>query len=119
MVAAQLQALGESLTLAKAAGLDLHRVLDVLSVTDFKSPIFDGVGPTVLAGDYAPAFALDLMVKDVGLIKGFASTVGVPMPGTEQVTSTLIEAQAAGYGQENASALIKVIAKRGGVELAG
>ena len=118
VVAAQLQALGESLTLAKAAGLDLHRVLEVLAVTDFKSPIFEGVGPTVLADDYTPAFALDLMVKDVGLIQQFASTVGVTMRGTEEVFSTLAEAQAAGYGKENASALIKVIAKQGGVDLA-
>ncbi|KRE95469.1 2-hydroxy-3-oxopropionate reductase [Nocardioides sp. Soil774] len=118
VVAAQLMALGESLTLAKAAGLDLDRVLGVLAVTDFRSPIFDGVGPTVLDDDYTPAFALDLMAKDVGLIQQFGSSVGVEMHGASQAADTLAEAQAQGFGQENASALIKVIANHGGVRLA-
>ena len=118
VVAAQLMALGESLTLAKAAGLDLDRVLEVLAVTDFRSPIFDGVGPTVLDDDYTPAFALDLMAKDVGLIQQFGSSVGVEMRGAVQAADTLAEAQAQGLGRENASALIKVIASHGGVGLA-
>lgn len=118
VVAAQLTALGESLTLAKAAGLDLDRVLGVLAVTDFRSPIFDGVGPSVLEDDYTPAFALDLMAKDVGLIRDFGSTVGVGMKGADHAADLLEDAQAAGFGRENASALIKVIAKNGGVDLA-
>ena len=118
VVAAQLSALGESLTLAKAAGLDLDRVLGVLAVTDFRSPIFDGVGPSVLDDDYTPAFALDLMAKDVGLIRDFGSSVGVEMRGAAQVAETLADAQARGFGGENASALVKVIASDGGVTLA-
>lgn len=117
VVAAQLQALGEALTLARAAGLDLSLVLDVLGVTDFRSPIFDGVGPSVLVGDYSPSFALDLMLKDARLIQEFAATVRAPVAGTDLVESTLTEAVARGYGGENASALIKVIAERGGVDL--
>ena len=118
VVAAQLTALGESLTLAKAAGLDLDRVLGVLAVTDFRSPIFDGVGPSVLDDDYTPSFALDLMAKDVGLIRDFGASVGVEMRGAEQAAGTLAEAQAQGFGRENASALVKVIARDGGVTLA-
>lgn len=117
VVAAQLAALGESLSLARAAGLDLDRVLGVLAVTDFRSPIFDGVGASVLDDDYTPAFALDLMAKDVGLIRDFGSTVGVTMRGAAQVAEVLADAQAAGYGRENASALIKVIARDAGVTL--
>lgn len=118
VVAAQLTALGESMTLAKAAGLDLDRVLEVLAVTDFRSPIFDGVGPSVLDDDYTPAFALDLMAKDVGLIRDFGAAVGVEMRGAGQAAETLAAAQAEGLGDENASALIKVIARAGGVSLA-
>jgi 3-hydroxyisobutyrate dehydrogenase-like beta-hydroxyacid dehydrogenase len=118
VVAAQLQALGEALSLARAAGLDLARVLEVLAVTDFRSPIFDGVGPAVLAGDYSPSFALDLMLKDARLIQGFAAGVGAPVEGTDQVERVLAEAVQRGWGAENASALIKVISGRAGVELA-
>ena len=119
VVAAQLEALGEALTLAKAAGLDLSRVLEVFAVTDFRSPIFAGVGPTVLADDYSPSFALDLMVKDAGLVQAFADSVGAPVPTVAVVRSSLDDAAERGYGRENASALIKVIAERAGVSLAG
>jgi 3-hydroxyisobutyrate dehydrogenase-like beta-hydroxyacid dehydrogenase len=117
VVAAQLTALGESMTLAKAAGLELDRMLGVLAVTDFRSPIFDGVGSSVLDDDYTPAFALDLMAKDVRLIRDFGSSLGVTLPGAERAAMTLAAAQDAGYGKENASALIKVIARENGVQL--
>lgn len=119
VVAAQLQALGESLTLARSAGLPLDKVLDVLEVTDFRSPIFDGVGPTVLAGDYSPSFALDLMLKDARLIQSYAGDLKVPLPVVDVVEETLKTAVEKGYGEENASALIKVIAERASVDLAG
>ncbi|MFH5821202.1 NAD(P)-dependent oxidoreductase [Georgenia sp. AZ-5] len=117
LVAAQLQSLGEGLTLARAAGLDLSRVLEVVAVTDFRTPIYDGVGAAVLADDYSPNFALHLMRKDVGLIGELAEQVGAPVPGTAVAAETLDEAMAAGLGKLNASALVKVLAGRAGVEL--
>ncbi|QDB78652.1 NAD(P)-dependent oxidoreductase [Georgenia wutianyii] len=118
LVAAQLQSLGEALTLARAAGLDLRTVLDVVSVADFRTPIYDGVGAAVLADDYSPAFALRLMHKDVGLIEDLAGRVGAPVPGVGVVAQTLEDAMAAGLGGQNASALIRVLAGRAGVSLA-
>ncbi|WP_372592973.1 NAD(P)-dependent oxidoreductase [Actinotalea sp.] len=117
LVAAQLHALGESLALARSAGLDLSRVLEVLAVTDFRSPIFDGVGPMVLDGDYSTSFALRLMLKDARLIQEFAAQVGAPVPGVDLAEGTIAAAVDRGYGEENASALIKVIAERAGVDL--
>lgn len=118
IVAAQLEALGESLTLAKKAGLDLRDVLGVLKVTDFRSPIFDGVGAAVLEGDYSPSFALKLMLKDGLLVQQFASDLGVSVPGTRATVGTITRAVEAGWAEENASALIKVIAGDAGVDLA-
>lgn len=118
MVAAQLQSLGEALVLARSAGLDLARVLDVVAVTDFRTPIYSGVGASVLAGDYSPAFALSLMRKDVGLIEKLAADAGAPVPGTGVVRQTLDDALTAGLGDLNASALVQVLAGRAGVELA-
>jgi 3-hydroxyisobutyrate dehydrogenase-like beta-hydroxyacid dehydrogenase len=118
IVAAQLEALGESLSLAKKAGLNLHDVLGVLAVTDFRSPIFDGVGAAVVAGDYSPSFALKLMRKDGRLVKAFAERLGVEVPATVATVSTIERAVEAGWGEENASALIKVLAADAGVDLA-
>ncbi|MDQ0733672.1 NAD(P)-dependent oxidoreductase [Arthrobacter agilis] len=117
-VAAQLEALGESLTLASKAGLDLRDVLGVFAVTDFRSPIFDGVGSAVLEGDYSPSFALKLMLKDALLVRTFAERLGAPVPGTEATLGTIRKAVDAGWGEENASALIKVLAAEAGTDLA-
>ena len=117
IVAAQLEALGEALTLAKKANLALTDVLGVLHVTDFKSPIFDGVGQAVIKGDYSPSFALDLMLKDAKLVKKFADRMNSPVPGTEATLGVIAEAVADGWGKENASALIKVLSKKAGVDL--
>jgi 3-hydroxyisobutyrate dehydrogenase-like beta-hydroxyacid dehydrogenase len=118
VVASQLLALGESLSLAAKAGLDLKKVLQVLEVTDFRSPIFDGVGPAVLADDYSPSFALKLMQKDVGLIQDFASGLGAAVPTVTAASHYVNAAMDAGWGEQNASALIKALADESGVSLA-
>lgn len=117
LVTAQLQSLGEALTLAAASGLDLARVLDVVDVTDFRTPIYSGVGRAVMAGDYAPAFALRLLQKDVGLIRAHARAVGAPVPGTDAAAGVVDAAVEAGLGDLNASALVQVLAARAGVVL--
>jgi 3-hydroxyisobutyrate dehydrogenase-like beta-hydroxyacid dehydrogenase len=117
VVVSQLLALGQSLTLARKAGLDLSKVLDVLAVTDFRSPIFDGVGPAVLADDYSPSFALKLMQKDSGLIRSFAADLDAPVPGLEPAIRYVDAAMEQGWAEENASALIKAVAAEGGVDL--
>jgi len=104
--------------LAAKAGLDLKKVLQVLEVTDFRSPIFDGVGPAVLADDYSPSFALKLMQKDVGLIQDFASGLGAAVPTVTAASHYVNAAMDAGWGEQNASALIKALADESGVSLA-
>ncbi|MCP4168679.1 MAG: NAD(P)-dependent oxidoreductase [Chloroflexi bacterium] len=77
VVASQLEALGEAMTLATKAGLDPVDVLGVLHVTDFKSPIFDGVGAGLIERDFSTHFALKLMLKDANLIAQFAQDLNV------------------------------------------
>lgn len=117
VVASQLLALGEALTLAGRAGLDLESVLEVLSVTDFRSPIFDGVGPAVLADDYSPSFALKLMQKDSRLIQDFARSLSVAVPSVAAAAHYVDAAVDAGWAEQNASALIKAFAAEAGVSL--
>jgi 3-hydroxyisobutyrate dehydrogenase-like beta-hydroxyacid dehydrogenase len=117
LVASQLHALGEALSLARKAGLELPSVLDVLAVTDFRTPIYDGVGAATIRGDHRTDFSLALMRKDAGLIVALAQRLGAPVPTAELAVDTLDRALEAGYGDENASALIKVLASDAGVSL--
>lgn len=118
LVASQLQALGEALTLAKKAGLNLADVQGVLDVADFRTPIYSGVGRGVQANDYTVNFALDLMLKDAKLIQTFANRLGAPVP-TAVIAQKYIEKSIKdGHGKLNASALILSIAKEAGVDFA-
>lgn len=115
VVASQLQALGEAMVLATKAGLDPQDVLGVLHVTDFKSPIFDGVGAALVERDFSTFFALKLMLKDANLIARFAQDLNAPIPASAATRENIKAAVNRGWGEENASALIKNLEEQAGV----
>jgi 3-hydroxyisobutyrate dehydrogenase-like beta-hydroxyacid dehydrogenase len=107
IVSMQLEALGEAMVLATKAGLNARDVLGVLNVTDFKSPIFDGVGDALSRRDFSPAFYLKLMLKDANLIAQFAQELNVPIPAAAAVRENIKGAVNKGWGDLNASAFIR------------
>lgn len=117
VVAAQLEALGEAMILATKAGLNPRDVLGVLHVTDFKSPIFDSVGGALIERDFSTSFALDLMLKDANLIARFAQDLNSPVPASAVIRETIKAAVNKGWGDENASAMIKALEDQAGVEV--
>lgn len=119
VVAAQLEALGEALTLAVKAGLNPRDVLGVLHVTDFKSPIFDGVGAALLDRNFDTSFALKHLLKDANLIARFAQDLNVPTPAAAATREVIKAAVNQGWGEENASAMIKLLELQAGVEIKG
>ena len=117
LVASQIVSIGEALSLAKNAGLDLRKVLEVAAVADFKTPIYAGVGAGVIKGDYEVNFPLKLMLKDARLIQAFAKRFKSPVSIAATTEELAKEGVDSGYGELNASAIVKVIAKRAGVDL--
>jgi 3-hydroxyisobutyrate dehydrogenase-like beta-hydroxyacid dehydrogenase len=75
-----MQAIAESVALGEKAGLDRHRLLEVLSYTAVVAPAHLGKLQRAMNGDYSPQFPLRLMNKDFGLIFNLAASVGVRMP---------------------------------------
>jgi len=117
VVAMQLEALGEAMVMATKAGLDARKVLEVLHVTDFKSPIFDGVGGALIQRDFETHFALKHMLKDANLIARFAQDLNSPIPAAAAARETIKGAVNQGWGEENASAMIKMLELAGGAEV--
>lgn len=117
IVASQLHALGEAMILATKAGLNPRDVLNVLHVTDFKSPIFDGVGAMLIERNFETHFALKLMLKDANLIARFAEQLRAPTPASAVIRETIKAAVNQGWGEENASALIRALEMQAGVEV--
>src|SRR6266436_5591010 len=102
IVALELEALAEGLVLAQKAGLDLSTVMEVVKVADFRSPLLVSNGQNILKRDFAPSFALKLMLKDADLIEKFAASVQSPIPALRVVEKNLASAAALGFGNENA-----------------
>src|SRR3989475_2623327 len=117
IVALELEALSEGLVLARKAGLDLSTVMEVVKVADFRSPLLVSNGQNILKRDFSPNFALKLMLKDAGLIEKFGNSLQSPIPALRVVEKNLESAVALGFGEENASALIKALEKEAGVEV--
>jgi 3-hydroxyisobutyrate dehydrogenase-like beta-hydroxyacid dehydrogenase len=117
IVALELEALAEGLVLAQKAGLDLTTVMEVVKVADFRSPLLVSNGRNILKRDFSPSFALKLMLKDANLIEKFAESLRSPVPALLVAEKNLKSSVALGFGQENASALIKALEKEAGVEV--
>ena len=117
IVALELEALAEGLVLAQKAGLDLSTVMQVVKVADFRSPLLIGNGQNILKRNFSPSFALKLMLKDADLIAKFSESLDSPTPALPIVQKNLELAVALGFGEENASALIKSLEKEAGVEV--
>jgi 3-hydroxyisobutyrate dehydrogenase-like beta-hydroxyacid dehydrogenase len=117
IVALELEALAEGLVLAQKAGLDLSTVMEVVKVADFRSPLLVSNGQNILKRNFSPSFALKLMLKDAGLIEKFSQSLESPIPALRVVQKNLESAVALGFGEENASAIIRALEKEAGVEV--
>jgi 3-hydroxyisobutyrate dehydrogenase-like beta-hydroxyacid dehydrogenase len=117
IVALELEALAEGLVLAQKAGLDLSTVMEVVKVADFRSPLLVSNGQNILKRNFSPSFALKLMLKDAGLIAKFSQSLESPIPALRVVQKNLGSAVALGFGEENASAIIRALEKDAGVEV--
>jgi 3-hydroxyisobutyrate dehydrogenase-like beta-hydroxyacid dehydrogenase len=57
------------------------------------------------------------MLKDAGLIERFGKSLASPIPALRVAEKNLASAVALGFGEENASALIKALEKEADVEV--
>jgi 3-hydroxyisobutyrate dehydrogenase-like beta-hydroxyacid dehydrogenase len=74
-------------------------------------------GQNILKRDFSTSFALNLMLKDAGLIEKFAQSLQSPIPAPRIAEKNLASAVALGFGKENASALIKALEREAGIEV--
>ncbi len=113
MVIHTLMSMAEGLAFAEKAGLNLETTLAATSAGAAGSHSLKVLGAKVLAGDMAPAFMVDLHLKDLRLVLEHARRIGQPLPGTALVTQLLEALAAQGRGRDGTQALIDVIRQLG------
>jgi len=109
IVAVNLTALGEALTLAKKAGLDRELTLKALAGGLAGSRCLDQKTPNYVHNSYKPGFKVDLHYKDLGLIMESARALGVPLPATAVVQELFNALRVKGRGQLDHSAVITLL----------
>jgi 2-hydroxy-3-oxopropionate reductase len=109
IVAVNLTALAEALTLGKKAGLDRALLLTALAGGLAGSKCLDQKKANYVAGTYNPGFKIDLHFKDLGLIMESSRTLGVPLPTTAVVQELFNAMRVKGRGGLDHSGIITLL----------
>lgn len=101
-------ALAEGLAFAKAIGLDAAKTLEVLQEGNASSVAMSLKGSKMVSGDFAPQAKLSQHAKDVRIMLDEAQRAGRSLPLSELHLRLLEEAESAGWGELDNSAIVKV-----------
>ena len=115
IVAVNLTALGEALTLARKAGLDRSLTLKALGGGLAGSKCLEQKTPNYMASTYNPGFKIDLHFKDLGLIMESSRALGVPLPCTAVVQELFNALRVKGSGGLDHSGVITLLEELAGV----
>ena len=102
-------AAAEALTMARKAGLDLARVLEILTSGAAGSRMLEVRGPMIAREDFPPQMKLELFMKDLHLIQEAAHSVGAPIPLTDASERLYAAALRAGHGGEDLSVVVRAL----------
>lgn len=117
LIAVNLLAASEALTLARKCGVDPEKVLAAVSAGSAGSWQLVNLGPKMLNRDFAPGFMIRLLQKDLRLALQEADRVHMPLLGTAVAHQLLRAAEDAGYSEEGTQAMVKVIEKLAGLDV--
>ena len=100
-------AAGEAMALAIRAGADPAQVYEVITHSAGNSWMFENRVPHILAADYTPLSAVNIFVKDLGIVLDYAKKAVFPLPLSAAAHQMYLSASASGHGGEDDSAVIK------------
>ena len=112
-------ATAEAMTLAAKNGIDLKVLYEVLRVSAGSSWMFENRGGHIVTGDYTPRSAVNIFVKDLGIVTSEAQRAGAITPLADAAMQLFIEAAEEGLGLEDDAAVAKILAHKSGAILPG
>ncbi len=107
-------AAAEAMALGLREGVDPAALYEVITHSAGNSWMFENRMAHVLAGDYTPLSAVDIFVKDLGLVLDLARASKFPLPLSSTAHQMFMQASTAGFAKEDDSAVIKIFP---GIEL--
>ena len=101
-------AAAEAMALGIREGVAPDALYEVITNSAGNSWMFENRMAHVLAGDYTPLSAVDIFVKDLGLVLDTARATKFPLPLSAAAHQMFMLASSAGHGREDDSAVIKI-----------
>ena len=107
----------EAMALGIRAGADPQTLFDVISTSAGSSWMFQNRVPHILAGDDTPHSAVNIFVKDLGIVLDQARALTFPLPMASAAHQLFLAAAAAGYGGSDDAFVIRVWQALAGIKL--
>ena len=107
-------AAAEAMALGLREGVAADDLYEVITHSAGNSWMFENRMAHVLKGDYTPLSAVDIFVKDLGLVLDTARATKFPLPLSATAHQMFMQASTSGFGREDDAAVIKIFP---GIEL--
>jgi 3-hydroxyisobutyrate dehydrogenase-like beta-hydroxyacid dehydrogenase len=114
-----LAAMAEAFALGVRAGADPQVLFDVISESAGSSWMFKDRGPRLLAGDDAPRSAINIFVKDLGIVLDQARALTFPLPVSAAAHQIFLGVAAGGGGDKDDAFAIRFWQKLAGIPVPG
>jgi len=101
-------AAAEAMALGLREGVDPAALYEVITHSAGNSWMFENRMAHVLKADYTPLSAVDIFVKDLGLVLDTARATKFPLPLASTAHQMFMQASTAGYAKEDDAAVIKI-----------
>lgn len=101
----------EAMAFGARAGIEPHKIFEVISTSAGNSWMFQNRMPHVLDDDYTPHSAVDIWIKDLGLVLDTGKENQLPLPLSAAAYQLFMMATASGFGRLDDAAVIKVYEK--------
>jgi 3-hydroxyisobutyrate dehydrogenase len=107
----------EAMALGMRAGADPQQLYEVICNSAGMSWMFQNRVPHILEGDYTPLSAVNIFVKDLGIVLDAARKLNFPLPLAAASHQLYLATAAMGHGAEDDAAVIKYYAALAGLAL--
>jgi 3-hydroxyisobutyrate dehydrogenase len=115
LIAGNMVAMSEGLMYAYRVGLDVDRVLASVASGAAGSWSLSNLAPRAMAGNFAPGFTVDHLVKDLGIALAEAKRAQLALPGLALAEQLYVALQAQGRGRDGTQALVHAVASLSGL----
>ncbi|KAG7944814.1 hypothetical protein I3843_15G123300 [Carya illinoinensis] len=109
----------EAMAFGARLGLNTRLLFDVITNSGGTSWMFENRVPHMLDGDYTPYSAVDIFVKDLGIVSHECSSLKVSLQVATVAHQLFLSGSAAGWGRQDDAGVVKVYEALTGVTVKG